>query len=462
MKKMFKKHRKLCFTAGIILIVVLIAGVQFMRVRSRMAERMNVPQWETATLERRTLLDSISATGTITSIANKDVTANVTGVYVESVEVSVGDRVQEGDLLCVLNAETIEQNLADAKASYDVAKKKTQIELASAQRSLTETQTGNAINAERAQDNVSDAYNDYLETVTDIEEAESKWDQALETEYEKKGEYEYRQELLATKKEEMETAHKEVLDSQLSVLKSLQSQYKKALADDQAYAEAQSACQALEQEVSSWKAKYDAAAQSTKSAQTAYEQALKTSESSKDSYEKQVENKEDTERSNASTLASKTDSLTTTQLNASIQGLSDEQKIAEYEKQIEACQVKAPFYIEVLMQDGKVSDTEPADLQNADKVFDKNRLPQEGMELPQRENDQEMPLQNTSLNPDRNGTMNQNTKQITVTKGVESDYYVEIAGEGLTEGMTVIIPQTQAEQMDMQNRMMMRGPMGGF
>ena len=31
-------------------------------------------------------------------------------------------------------------------------------------------------------------------------------------------------------------------------------------------------------------------------------------------------------------------------------------------------------------------------------------------------------------------------KEITVTKGMESDYYVEVTGDGLSEGLMVILP----------------------
>lgn len=52
--------------------------------------------------------------------------------------------------------------------------------------------------------------------------------------------------------------------------------------------------------------------------------------------------------------------------------------------------------------------------------------------------------------------------RVYVTKGIESDYYVEISGEGLTEGMQVVVPNTDEGYADIVERMMRRGPMGGF
>lgn len=640
MKSNLKKHKKLIWVIGILLMVILIIGIQKVWSNRRRMEAMQFMQQETATLERRTLLESISATGTIASVASKEISANVSGIEVESILVAVGDRVEEGDLLCVLDAETIEQNLADTKASYEVAQKKTQLELAAAERSLAEAQTSATIDATRAAENVSDSWNDYLETVTDAEEAEAEWNEALETEYEKKGEYELRLELLAKCKEELEAAkavaeqsdaskfesqftlsreqldeyikdngivanglmdniylsngnlaslnsdqitsgsdgsgdldsHKAKVAEDLALLVSLQSQYNQATQADQAYAAAQSAYQSMEQETSTWKSKYEAAANSTKSMESAYEQALNSSESMKDSYDKQVQNKEDTERNNTSTLANKTDSLTTTQLNASIQGLSDEQKIAEYEKQIAACQVKAPFSgiitsisveegdsynggVIVTIEDdsafevsaqideydiskisvgqnaviktnatgdtelsGTVKSVAPRATQGStdvtyevivsiDEVCDSLRMDmtaQMSIILSQVENvltvpydalqeqedgtyyievvreNQEANYQNDSATPkdmeqpehnmqdkmqdkmQDNMQQAQSTERITVEKGVESDYYVQVSGAGLTEGMEVVIPQSKEQDNNMQNRIMMQGPMGGF
>lgn len=53
------------------------------------------------------------------------------------------------------------------------------------------------------------------------------------------------------------------------------------------------------------------------------------------------------------------------------------------------------------------------------------------------------------------------THRIPVTKGIESDYYVEISGEGIVEGLEVIVPAD--DSLDDLNRLLQQmGPMGGF
>ena len=39
------------------------------------------------------------------------------------------------------------------------------------------------------------------------------------------------------------------------------------------------------------------------------------------------------------------------------------------------------------------------------------------------------------------------TRKISVTKGVESDYYVEIGGSDVKEGMEIIVPKTESKSI---------------
>ena len=53
------------------------------------------------------------------------------------------------------------------------------------------------------------------------------------------------------------------------------------------------------------------------------------------------------------------------------------------------------------------------------------------------------------------------TRRIPVTKGIESDYYVEISGEGIEEGLEVIVPADDSLD-DLSRLLEQMGPMGGF
>lgn len=54
------------------------------------------------------------------------------------------------------------------------------------------------------------------------------------------------------------------------------------------------------------------------------------------------------------------------------------------------------------------------------------------------------------------------TEKILITKGIESDYYVEIIGKGIEEGLSVIVPVSTEEGSDIMDMINRNGPMGGF
>lgn len=405
-KSFLKRHRKGLIVLLILLVIVGIVAFWTHKTKVQMQEMMAAAaQPDTAQVERRSLVESISATGTVVSAESKTVTIPVNGVTVEKVNVEVGDSVEAGDILCVMDTTDLEEDLANARLSYEAAQKKMEIELASAQRSLSEAETSREIEIERANQDESDAYNDYLRSITDVEEAEDDYQEAQQETMIKNGEYELAKQQMEDKKEEMEdlakgagksSAYESAFAKELEMLKStlsqsltpdqydlgqvyianpnlaivlnnvikdetakasmsgvlaqyqggllsIQSEYAKAAAADQKYQEAQADYQELQQEVSTWEQKYNSAKQSESSLESAYEQSIDASESKQDAYVQKQRNAEDAVRNNDSTVSNKTDSLSTSEINASTTGLTEEQQIRDYEKQIADCTVEAPI-----------------------------------------------------------------------------------------------------------------------
>lgn len=197
MKEKLVKHKRALITLLILFVAVVAVSVFASRARARKKEMLAaMPQQETAQIEKRTLVESISATGTVTSVGSKSVEVDVTGVKVESVTVKAGDRVKEGDVICLLDTTDLEEDLADARTSLHASQGKTQIDVSSAERSLSEAESGRNIDLERADADIADAWNDYLRALTDLEEAEDDWNEAKETTLEKNGEYEFSKERL--------------------------------------------------------------------------------------------------------------------------------------------------------------------------------------------------------------------------------------------------------------------------
>lgn len=198
MKERLVKHKKILAALSSLVILLAISATVFASYRERRLEEMDaaMSSQETAPVERRTLVESISATGTVVSVMDKDVKADVTGIRVESVSVKVGDVVKAGDVICLLDTSDLEAELADVRTSLNAVSGKTSIDLSASQRSLQEAEATRNIEAERGDQDVADAWNDYLKALTDLEEAESDYNDAMAATNEKKGEYEYREELL--------------------------------------------------------------------------------------------------------------------------------------------------------------------------------------------------------------------------------------------------------------------------
>ena len=405
--KKVKKHKKLTIAGVIILILAIVATTVITNVNKRKDAMMAIMnQTQTSKVEKRTLVSSVSATGTLTSVKSKDILVDLNGVEVKSVSVELGDMVEVGQVICEFDSTDVEENLAEAKTALNVASQKTQMDLTNAERNLENAKEDYDTDLKRANTDLGLVYNDYVLALEDEGEALANWNEAKENSTAYLGEYQYRQNLANQKKAELDAAggsseaiKNDFLASRSSLeqnvatwgitvasgamdkiglgkendlstitvgindtskdfsapdtsvegasveskvkehilaLQILKSSYEKAILLEQEYA-------SLLQEASNMQAKYNSAVQSESTYEKTYEQAVSTSQSRLQSYEKQKRSVEDTEKSAENNLISKTDSLTTAQLNALSSGNSEEDKVEQYQRQLDDCTVEAPF-----------------------------------------------------------------------------------------------------------------------
>lgn len=668
MKEKIKKHKKKLIIIGCILIIIIIIA----SVRSNMEKRRNemmqaMNQTETATVEKRTLMSSVSATGSITSAESKDIAVSLNNVEVESVNVEIGDMVNAGDILCTFNSEDIEESLAEAKASLNVTTTKTQMNITSSERSLAEAVESSDIDQARSNADVADALTAYEEALDEIEDAEDAYDDAeddaddykeelnslnsqkssLETEmntyisnfgnakakiielvegsnsvelkdgfneisiedsFDTNDIYEEKTASISENNDtgdsgensdagDAETTDDESaavpidengdseddnsvditgsIDSQLTIMKTAQSSYNNCV----------QSIAGLNTQIEFAQKKYETAKQTENSMESAYEQAVSAADSKYDAYEQQLRSQEDKARSNESTIANRTDSVTTSKLDATTSGTNDKNQIEQYEEQLEDCTVISPisgvitaFNIEAgdnysgsaiaTIEDissykitTEIDEYDIVDIEEGQKVVIKTNgtgdleldgtvesiaprataqtgnssdvtytvtisvdTPCDDLKLDMtaklsiilesKENVLTVPynavqedeegnfyveavsgdaLAQTSeakgqdeagwgneahMQGSTNGAMSQRpgengrgenapqentlpTTRIYITKGIESDYYIEVISDEITEGMQVVVPKTEDTQSIM-NMMMRQGPMGGF
>ena len=142
------RHKK-ALIAVVLILAIAVAGLWYFRLR-----RPTMPvavqggsYVRTVTLQKGTLDDSISASGTVESSDVSNVTTDLK-YTVKTVDVQVGDVVEAGDVICTLDTESLEKSiekaketLADSMAQAEKAYQKGQESLAEAQTNTSEAKT---------------------------------------------------------------------------------------------------------------------------------------------------------------------------------------------------------------------------------------------------------------------------------------------------------------------------------
>lgn len=117
--KLTKRKKRLLI---VLLLCMIAAGVFFFfqRKQPKQPELSEIFTTETALIERQTLSDSISATGTVASAKTKTVNTSLKGLEVSAVYVSEGDYVEEGTVICEFDASDYKKALSEAKHNQSI------------------------------------------------------------------------------------------------------------------------------------------------------------------------------------------------------------------------------------------------------------------------------------------------------------------------------------------------------
>ena len=591
-----KKQKKIFVFLAVVLLIVILAGVisaGFRRRASQMAAMMN--QVDTAAVESRTLMSSISATGTICSIQSKEITAAVNGVELTALYVEVGDYVQTGDLLCEFDTSDLEESLADVKDSLNNTIARSNIDLANAQRSLAEAQETRDIQNARNEQSVENAWNDYIEQSDKVSVLSEELNNLKNSQEAKEEEIEAKEKEIEDKEKELEAANIVIFSDTVSGSDGgggdgdgNEGDLEDAVGggdgdgsegtpegtvsggNAEGSIEGKEVIDQLRVQLQSLQEQLQSIQNVVAAKENELAQARSTQDSLLSAYIRSAETKEDGIRNNDSSVLSKEASLESTRLSNSTAGSSERQQIENYQKQIDACTVTAPingvvtnvnlevgdgyngtniltieddssYIIEAQIDEydigkvkvgqevvirtnatgdeelsgtvihvaprastvqsqgsGSVTYTVKISVDTTHEMLRMDMTAKLSIILEKKENVLTVPYDAVREDEDGNfyveimeeifpgfgeqrsdvllsendviigrGSMATSAdavetySRIYVTKGIESDYYVEVSGEGLTEGTQVVVPKTE-ESTDIFNRMMQRGPMGGF
>ena len=147
-----KRHKKLFFSLiGAGIMAAAVGTILFIKLRPSAGRETAVHKNNVITLGRRDLTKSISATGTIESAASKAVTAKAVNLTVKNVKVQVGESVKKGDTLLTFDKSDLADALTDAKENLATAQSDSDRSISSAAQQLSDArETSSAETAKSA------------------------------------------------------------------------------------------------------------------------------------------------------------------------------------------------------------------------------------------------------------------------------------------------------------------------
>lgn len=375
------RHKK-ALIAVVLILAIAVAGLWYFRLR-----RPTMPvavqggsYVRTVTLQKGTLDDSISASGTVESSDVSNVTTDLK-YTVKTVDVQVGDIVEAGDVICTLDTESLEKSiekaketLADSMAQAEKAYQKAQESLAEAQTNTSEAKT-EMDEAESAKNDAWSAYDSARSKVSSFqteadnaaaqeESALSALNDAMAVAAEKQTAYNDAYGAWKTESDRQLAADYQPADGDAEKLAGLQTAMEEAQAQLEAATAAQTSAEAAYKQASEQsQAKQQALneAQNTvglTGLQTAYQQAQSAYEQAQTAYEQAVKNQETAQETCDDALESYNKS-------------SESDELTDLQEQLEQCTLTAETSGKVTAVNatvGSMIDGAAATIQNTDSL----------------------------------------------------------------------------------------------
>ncbi len=161
-KKKNRKRNIIILVVGILVLVALIGkGIYSLAKGLSSLGQSLASSRQTEEVTVRDLVRSVGATGTIVAVDSEDVTSELTGLKFETVSVKVGDIVKAGDVIATFETADLEESLADARESLEIAKELNDLTSASASAGLASTKRSGQESVADASAAVTEAYESF-------------------------------------------------------------------------------------------------------------------------------------------------------------------------------------------------------------------------------------------------------------------------------------------------------------
>ncbi len=154
--------------AGIIIAAMLALIVLLIFLHARSGGQKAEEGAETAVIEKRDLVQSLTLSGTVESGAAYSVSSLLTDVEVKQVNVKIGDAVSKGDVIAVLDDTELRENVDSASRSLSSAKKRNSQDISNAKRSLKNAKEDKSVQTGRTSKDASNASSQYNAAVSKL------------------------------------------------------------------------------------------------------------------------------------------------------------------------------------------------------------------------------------------------------------------------------------------------------
>ncbi|SHI78663.1 efflux RND transporter periplasmic adaptor subunit [Pseudobutyrivibrio xylanivorans] len=140
--RFLKKHIKLIIILVIVLAVVLFVRYRVKQAQAILEEQANQPV--TATVDQMDLQKSVSVTGTLTATETAKVTSTIggtmTGIKVKKINYEVGDYVEAGSVVVEFDGDDFDRKITELNAQYNIENKQSAQDISDLQKTITDTQ----------------------------------------------------------------------------------------------------------------------------------------------------------------------------------------------------------------------------------------------------------------------------------------------------------------------------------
>ncbi|MBO4807443.1 MAG: efflux RND transporter periplasmic adaptor subunit [Lachnospiraceae bacterium] len=170
-----KRHKVL----SVILVLLIALIIYVVNVVNKAKELLNNNSFDFATVETKDLTNSVSATGKIVGLDKKNAQAGITGVEFTEINVEVGDYVEAGQVIAILDSSDIQENIDIAKKQLNASEANNSIGVNGAARNLNNAEVNRDKDAEKADVNIARAWDAYVNAANAAKEATDKYNNAV-------------------------------------------------------------------------------------------------------------------------------------------------------------------------------------------------------------------------------------------------------------------------------------------